>query len=490
MRDGGLVRTLLRSARLHALAFTAFVAVGWLNQGVSEPEWDALRERADGSPAEHLLDRIRLPFQFLYRRASDEELYFATASATLGLPYDAGVAANRGDSPLPPLATPVDGRFHAPYAEVPFEYPPPNCAFVVLPRLVASQFTAYARVFGVAMAVLLLLAATIAAKLGAGEVHDERDGEAPRIVAFGLLLLAHGAIAVQRLDALVALLAILMVRAAVRGQDRSLGFLAGMIAATKFVPVLILPAVMMAGGVGSARRWSVVALFAALGAALGLGPMILLGRESLPLLLAYHSARGLHVESSLGVIYGAVKTICSMHEAGTLDYGSYNFHGAASRVLAQASAALTLGLIAVVLRAARMGSRADEATLMSNDSGPARDRRTTRIVLAGLASLTALWLGGKVFSPQYLTWALPLVVAVPGRGWRGPSLALGLILVLSQLYLRGFYDHVYNQWPAGIVTMVLRLVLLAGFFVALVRTLGRPAITALGATTPEQRRTR
>ncbi len=474
MSDGGLVGALLRSARLRAIAFTAVVAIGWLNQGVTRAEWSALRERANVSPAEHRLDRLRLPLLFLYRRAPDEELYFATASASLGLPYSAAVFANRGDSPLPPLTTPVDGRFHAPYAEVPFEYPPPNYAFVVMPRLLASHLTWYARVFGGTMAILLVLAAMIAAKLGAGDAPREPDGEAPRIVAFGLLLLAHGSIAVQRLDALVALLAILMVRAAVRGQDRSLGFWAGMIAATKLVPVLILPAILIAGGVESARRWSVVALFGALGAALGLGPMIVLGRESLPLLLQYHSARGLHVESSLGVIYGAVKAIASIRESATLDYGSYNFHGAASHALAKASTALTLGLIAVVLRAARTGNRADGAPV-SREPGAARDHRTTQIVIAALASITALWLGGKVFSPQYLTWALPLVVAVPGRGWRRPAFALGLILVLSQLYLRGFYDHVYNQSPDGVATMVLRLVLLVGFFVGLTRTLRRPA---------------
>jgi hypothetical protein len=86
--------------------------------------------------------------------------------------------------------------------------------------------------------------------------------------------------------------------------------------------------------------------------------------------------------------------------------------------------------------------------------------------------MTALWLGGKVFSLQYLTWPLPLVIALPTRAWLRASLGLGLVMLLSQLYLRGFYDHVYNQWPAGVLTMVVRLAVLVALFVVAVRRLG------------------
>jgi hypothetical protein len=205
-----------------------------------------------------------------------------------------------------------------------------------------------------------------------------------------------------------------------------------------------------------------MAIGAAIGLAVGLGPMLVLGRASLPLILTYHSARGLHVESTLGVLYGATKAALGMREAGRMDYGSFNFHGPVSQALAKASTALTAGLVGLVLHAA----------WRSNGGGGGAPRaRTERIVLAALAMTTALWLGGKVFSPQYLTWALPLVVAVPGRAWRRVALAFGVILVLSQVYLRGFYDHVYNQWPAGVLTMVVRLVVLVAFLVFVLRRL-------------------
>ena len=452
----------LTKTRLRALLFTAFIAIGWLNQSIGGKEWDALKERTFSDRS--AIDVIRWPFVFLYRRSGDEAIYFATASATFGLPYDTEVFAQRGDSPLPPVNTPVDGHFHTPYSEIPFEYPPPNVPFVLAPRLVTSSFTTYAYVFGAMMGLVLVLAAAQGARLGARGAEG-RDSEAHRIVLFGLLLLAHGSIAIQRLDALVALLAILMVRSAARDDDRGLGFWGGLIGAAKFVPVLLLPAIVLASGIRDRRRLFTITLFASLGLAVGLGPMLLLGRASLPLILTYHAARGLHVESSLGVMYGALKAIIGMREASTMDYGSFNFHGPLSQLLAKASSFLTLGLVGVVLH----------ASVRRRAAGPESDaevqQRTWRVVLAALATMTALWLGGKVFSPQYLTWALPLVIAVPGVGWRRIAISLGVILVLSQVYLRGFYDHVYNQWPAGIITMLLRLAVLIAFFLVALRAL-------------------
>ena len=91
---------------------------------------------------------------------------------------------------------------------------------------------------------------------------------------------------------------------------------------------------------------------------------------------------------------------------------------------------ITLALVGFVAYASRAGP----------EGGRGRGRRrarVTRIVVAALAATTALWLGGKVFSPQYLTWALPLAIALPGRAWIRVSFVLGLVVLVSQIYLRG-----------------------------------------------------
>ena len=445
-------------SRWRAVAFTSFVALVWLNQSLGGTDWEAFRDRTLADPSAHLVDAIRYPFMFLYRRAPDEALYYATASATLGRPYDVDVGKTRGDSPLPPLGHPEDGRFHMPYAEVPLEYPPPNLPFVIAPRVVTSTFATYAYAFGALMGGLLIAAGLIAARLGARARGS--DDEAPRIFALGLLLLAHGAIAIQRLDAIVALLLVLMVRAAVRREDGALGLWGGLLGATKFVPILVLPVLVIASGVRGGKRLAAIALGATVGLALGLGPMIVMGRESLPAVLAYHAARGLHVESTLGVLYGTLKAVLGRPEASLLDYGSFNFHGRVADLLAKAALPLTLALVGFVGYASRPRDDRAPETETETEADP-EAARTEHIVLAALAATTALWLGGKVFSPQYLTWALPLVLALPGRSWVRISVALGLVVLVSQIYLRGYYDHVYNQWPAGVITMVVRLVLLA-----------------------------
>ena len=455
-----------RLTAARAIAFTSFIALVWLNQSLGGPDWEAFRDRTNADPSAHVVDAIRYPLMFLYRRAPDEALYYATASATLGRHYDVDITKTRGDSPLPPLGHPEDGRFHMPYAEVPLEYPPPNLPLVIGPRLFTSSFETYAYAFGALMGALLIAAGLIAARLGSRA--RSRDDEAARIFALGLLLLAHGAIAIQRLDAIVALLLVLMVRAAIRRDDATLGFWGGLLGATKFVPILVLPVLVIASGVRGGKRLGAVSLGATAGLALGLGPMIVMGRESLPAVLAYHAARGLHVESTLGVVYGTAKAIAGMPEIALLDYGSFNFHGRTADLFAKAALPLTLALIGYVAYASRV--RAVPPARHDDDAA-----RISHIVLAALAATTALWLGGKVFSPQYLTWALPLVVALPLRNWWRLAALLGLVVLLSQIYLRGFYDYVYDQRLLGVITMVVRLAVLGAFFAVLLKLLRRPA---------------
>jgi len=429
-----------RTAWRCALAFVVLVAAIWLNQGVGLERWKASRGETAAALA---------PFQFLYRRAPDEEMYFATASATFGKTYDARVFAIRGATPLPLVDVPADGRFHTPYAEVPFEYPPPNVPFVLAPRLLADSFEGYARVFGAIMAAVLALAAVLAVRLGAA---SERE-QTPRLLAFGALLLAHGAIAIQRLDALVALLLVLVVRAALRRDERMLGFWSGLVGATKIVPFVVGVVVLVATRPKRDGALRFV-LGSAVGLLLGLLPM-LLAPSSILVFLRYHGARGLNVESTLGVLYGAAKALTGNGERGVLDFGSFNFHGDVADALAKLTTVMLVALIAVVVRAS---VRSNEALV-------------PRVVLAAIAATIAVWLGGKVFSPQYLTWMLPFVVALPGPAWKRATLALGLLLLLTQLYYRGWFDHVYLQKPLGVITMVVRLALLGAFFHGVLRAL-------------------
>lgn len=459
----------LRS-RVVATLLLLFVPLVWLNQSIGGEPWNELRDRTFEAPRDHLFDYVRYPFIFLYRRSGDEELYHATASAILGAPYDVSVFEARGDSPLPPVTTPADGRVHVPYAEVPLEYPPPNVLFVLLPRLVAEDVTRYSQLFCAMMGALLILAAIVTARLGA---RGDRDAETWRLFVFSGLLLAHGAIAIQRLDAVVAALIALLLFAASRRRDVLLGLAGGLLFAVKIVPVVLLPLVMLAGGVRGRARFARISGGAAIGAVLGLGPMLLLSPTALSMVLAYHRERGLHVESCLGALYAASQWALGKAEPAQINFGSYNLAGRVPDALATASMPITLALVALVaftVFSPRTGE--DGAPSTTTDDV---DERVALVVLAGLF---ALWLGGKVFSPQYLTWGIPVVLALPGRRGLLVSAAFGVILAISQLYLRGFYDHVYDLRTAGVLTLLVRLALLVFGFVLLLRRLRAPRSAA------------
>jgi hypothetical protein len=422
------------------LLCATFVATLWLNQSMLRREWKA--EQTELFSAQHtsrpLLRLLRYPFVFLYRRSGDEELYFFTASQILGKPY-ADLGPNRGDVPpafrRPPL--PADGRWHMPYLEVPLEYPPLVLPLVLVPRFLADTPNGYCQVFCALMGLLLVASAWLALQLVAAE---ERAHAAWFFVA---LLLAQGALAIQRLDAVVALLMAAALYALAQRRAWLFGLCLGLLAAAKLVPVLLVPGfVLIDRELWRSRSapWQASLAFVA-----GLLPMVAAAPTAFSEMLAYHGARGLQVESALGTLYGAVRALAGHAEPTVLSYGSFNFTEPTATLLGKLCMPLSLCLLAGfalgVLRAAR--SKQPEAST---------------IAAAFTCALCLLWLTGKVFSPQYLTWLLPVAVVVP---WRKERMLVLAVLVVSQLYLRGYYGDVVDQRPVGILTMLVRQGLIA-----------------------------
>ena len=466
----------MRPSRGVAAGLCAFVALVWVNQGIGGVGWERFRDRVEAGEAS-VLERAWYPLSFLYRRSLDEALYRATAGAVLGLPYDAAVL-DRGKSSdsFAVALPPADGHFHAPYTEVPFEYPPPALAVILPLRLAAPNERAFGYGFGAIMGALLLVSLALADRLAAASGHERTPERASRDRALlaTLLLLAHGGLAVQRLDALVAVLLASAAWAAHARRPAWLGVFLGLATATKLVPALLVPVVIAADP--RVFRHVRVTAAAGLGAlstlVLGLSPMLAGG--GLAQVLRYHGERGLHVESTLGIAYGAFMALTGHHQEATRSFGSMNFHGP----LAQGLAGLaTPSMLAVVAFVTWRTWRASQA---SGDT-----RRTERLVYALLAACTGIWLTAKVFSPQYMTWAVPLVVALAGPRRRAAQALFFAALLVSQIYLRGYYDYVYQQHPLGILTMLVRQGALVALFVTCVRALDATA-EALRAAAQER----
>ena len=430
--------------------FVAFVACVWLNQSFGLLTWEKIRYGVFTDPRAHVFDTLRYPLIFLYRRSADEAMYYGTASQILGEPYDHAVFPEhtRGavsgvalfDAPPPP----ADGHWHMPWTEVPLEYPPPVVPFMVAPKLVTRGFEAYGRVFGLLMGACMVGAIALAIDV-LRRARAPREALDSRWWLAAALLLAQGALAIQRLDAIVALALIAAVHGAVRRSPWQLGLFAALAGACKIVPVLALPVIVASDWAFWRARLVRLGAWAAAGLAAGFAPMVLASPGTVLAFLRYHGGRGLQVESTLGVLVGAVRWVAGAARPSVFSYGSFNLDGAVPDALAKITLPLTLAAIAVLAaRELRAGAPRDELA------------RIERVTCAALAATAVLWLGGKVFSPQYLTWGIPLVLAIPGpRGVRASRLAF-VALVLTQVYHRGFYSFLTEQRFVGLFTVLAR----------------------------------
>ena len=456
-----------RSSTPLCILLTALVACVWLNQSVGGKDWEAIRDAVYSAPAEHPLEAARYPFVFLYRRSLDERYYFETAAAMLGKPADEAVVRQmhgRMPASFDERLPPADGHWHAPYTEVAMEYPPLDLPFFVGPRLVAATFAGYGYLFGALMGLCMLggITAAIAAARRGG---CDAGGVRTRWLLSSGLLVAQGALAIQRLDPIAALFLGLALYAAACRKPFALGVAMGLAGAAKLLPLLLLPVIVASDwGAYQKDRRGLALIAAGAGAALvvGFGPMLFSPRAA-GVMLGFHLARGLNVESTLGIALGALRAMAGHAEAAPASFGSQNLDGAAADLLARLTAPLMLACLGALVW--RLGVLASTRPAASNAA------RVTRITTAALAGAVVVWVTGKVLSPQYLTWSIPLVLAIPGRlGTRLAWVAI-LAMAVTQLYTRGFYDLVVAQAPIALATLAARQALLFGLLALAARGL-------------------
>lgn len=452
-----------------------FATVLWLNQGVPRARFLAMLATIKAAPSEHVALAAWYPFAFLYHRAIDEQMYFEMSGAMLGKETDrAFLHEVRGHVPPPfdEALPPADGQLHAPYTEVPLEYPPAAVPLILLPRLFTDSFPVYARLFGALMALFLTgaFALVFAALRAAGEPEALLS---KRAWLAALLCVVEGSLVIQRLDAVAAFFLALAFYAAVKRKPWLLGFAGGAAFAVKFIPALLLPVLLAADPEPwrDLRNWAKAAAASVLTVVAMLGP-ILLAPGAFTAMLAYHEARGLQVETTFATLLGVVRFLGGGALGSAQSFGSANLSDGAALLLARACTPLTLLAIAGVAHfafyAAKRGASDGETPL----------DRTERMARALFAATVLLWLTSKVLSPQYFTWGLPLVLAIPLAAERGRGnkavWAFVLALLVTQIYMRAYYEAVADQEPLGLFTMVLRQGLLMAVAAMTLAPLVRP----------------
>jgi uncharacterized membrane protein len=297
-----------------------------------------------------------------------------------------------------------------PYRDFAVEYPPGALAVFIPPAAFADYATAFAWEMA---AVGLVLVAVVAAIRWQAAVY----------VAFAPLL--AGSLILSRFDLWPALLTVAALAALLGGRHRLGWGLLGAAVAAKLWPLVLVPLVLVwsyrAGRIRAALAGLVVA-------AAFFVPFAVVAPHGLWNSVSGQASRPLQIESLGASFYTAFG-----HPSVISSHGSQNIagHGAVATFFALLQLAT---LVALWIAFAR---------------GPAT---VDRLLRYSAAAVCAFIVFGKVLSPQFLLWLIPLVPLVRGRRGLAATGLLTVALVLTQVWFpRRYWDYVYAFDGAGTV---------------------------------------
>jgi hypothetical protein len=343
-----------------------------------------------------------------------------------------------------------------PYHQFYLEYPPGSVVAFAIPSFVSQAH--YFLVFKLLMTVCAAVAVV------AGVRVLRRAGVSDRALLFsavllGLSPLALGPLFLNRYDLWpAAVLSLALLAFAANRPRLAFGLLAlavvAKIYAIAVVPVAIVHVLRTRGRDDLLRALGV---FVAVGLVLFV-PFAVVGFGGLGYSFYIQATRDLQVESLGAEILVAAGRLGVYHPAAvTGDPGSRNLVGPAADAVGFVSSAIEVGAVLFVAWLYRRG--------------PIDVRR---LVLGFATAVVAFVAFGKVLSPQYVVWLIPLVLLVDAGIRFALAGLLAVALVLTQLE---FYDsdHVAGLGQVSWLVLVRNLVLVA-MFALLARRLAQEAV--------------
>jgi hypothetical protein len=345
----------------------------------------------------------------------------------------------------------TDGR--VPYRDFAVEYPPAALPVFLLPALGSGNSDDFRRRFEGLMAGLGVACAVLVAVVASSLWAPVYVGAAPVLL---------GSVYLSRFDLWPAALTLVALALLVGGRLRiGLGAL-GLAVAAKLYPAVLAPLAVAHVWRTRGRREALVAagVFLAVVAAI-VAPFAVISPGGVWDAFSQQAGRPLQIESlGAGLLlaahqaFGADVTMESSH-------GSQNLDGLAADALA---------VLSTVLQAAAI-----LALWIWYARGPATRER---LLSASAAAVCAFVAFGKVLSPQFLIWLVPLVPLVGGRRGLAASALLAAALVATQLWFP------YRYWD-----LALEFDAVASWLV-LVRDLALVALTLLLAAAVRRGRAR
>ena len=341
----------------------------------------------------------------------------------------------------------LDGQ--VPYRDFDLEYPPAALPAFVLPAL--AQEEDYGAAFEV-----LMWACAVAAVVALGLALSAVDAGTARLYAavcfLALAPLALGTVILSRYDLWPAALTIGALAALVGRRER-VGFgLLGLAVAAKIYPLVLLPLALVwtAKQRGTRELWVGLVCFAGV-LALCFVPFLILAPGGVAHSIGTQLGRPLQLESLGAALLLAADQLGIYEATVESSHGSQNLAGSWPDAIASLLTAFQFVAVGVVW-----------AVFV------ARDRGREGLLTAGAASVAAFVAFGKVLSPQFLIWLLPLVPAVAGAGGLAACAVLLISLVTTQLWFPFRYWDVVALEPVGWLVVVRDLLLVALYAILLV----------------------
>jgi len=343
-----------------------------------------------------------------------------------------------------------------PYRDYYVEYPPASLVAFAAPALGPAEH--YTVIFKALMVLCgcaaIACLAIVLARIGAGPLRLYGA------TAFaGLAPLALGEVVLDRYDLWPSALTAGALAGVALGHSRLPYGLLGLGAAAKVYPLVLLPllAVRTRRVAGRSALKRGLAAFAATTLVVVL-PFALLGPGGVRFSAKVQLVRPLQVESLGGSLAFAADRLGLTDVSVSSEYGSHNVHGAGVRAI---TLLVTLLLIAS-LSAVWLTFARGEPTL-------------ARLAGASIAVVAAFVAFGKVLSPQYLIWLIPLVPLALESVWLPAAALLLAALALTHVWFPEHYSDVVALDDIAWLVLARNAVLVALFSLLLVSLARRRA---------------
>ncbi len=312
-----------------------------------------------------------------------------------------------------------------PYRDFYFEYPPGALPMIAIPALGSKQgYIRRSKALQWALGAVTIALVALTLYL----VRRRRSVLYVSTALLGLAPAAFGYVTFTRFDFWPVALTAGALAALTGGWGLVAAALLGVGTTAKIYPAVLLPLMLLYTLYRRGARRAVTALAVYLGviAAIVL-PFAALAPGGVGFSLYTQFTRPLQIESLGASVLLVAHQLGAYHHAVVAGSGSQNFEGAPADLLAALTSLVEVAaLLAVWLMFARS------------------QRTASQLLTAAACAVTAFVIFGKVFSPQYLLWLLPLVVVVGGRARRPAIVLLTTALLLTQLFFDGRYHQVIN----------------------------------------------